>query len=107
MYSFFSGTRNEYNISPIAKPRGIPKDACDDTVSDIELLQDEGLCDPSWLLVSELTQFDYEQTFINNKTNPPTSMTYRDFLSECFFEHLEILKGLGNPQEMRIVFVYT
>lgn len=80
----------------------------------------------SWLTLKELLDFDYNQTFedlrdrqvmkgdntvmfgaIFDKTTQPgegTIKTYREFLGEGFFSEIDILKTLGEPEDVRIIF---
>ncbi|HFE3442980.1 TPA: hypothetical protein ACF3I9_004447 [Klebsiella aerogenes] len=107
MYAFLSGTRNDYKLTPIALPRGVPRDASVETLNGLELLEDEGVFSASWLLATELVNFDYEQSFVDHTTNPQVSRTYREFLPDEYYEHLSLLTKLGDPADIRIVFAYV
>jgi len=127
LFAFLADVRNSSCCLPIAPCRGLPEDWWVDE-SDIE----QDCCfysDPnqevrnileechshSWLLLRELLDFDYEQKFCNRDTHliiengnqtwsEEKSMTYREHLGERFFEVLEILRSLGNPDYIRLVF---
>ena len=80
----------------------------------------------SYLTLRELLEFDYEKTFIKKRVIQATNMeglrasipfdislqeeakgkevSYRDNLGEMYFTHLEDLKALGEPDDVRIVF---
>lgn len=79
----------------------------------------------SWLTLKELLDFDYDKTFWNRRITRVTHneyggffsdgaalaeegegeiMTYRDNLAGMYFTHLEELKQLGEPEDVRIVF---
>lgn len=59
----------------------------------------------NWLLLSELLEFDYnkEHGIIGS---PLDGITYKEFLSDEFFLDLEILKTLGDPQDVRIIYYF-
>jgi hypothetical protein len=112
LFGLLAGVRNYSAVTPIAAPRGMP-----DTVS--ELVQEKFLHwsldghTHSWLMLSELTDFDYDQTMEDRRvtrggdaccTADPgdgEKRTYREFLGEWYFKELERLKTLGAE---RIVF---
>lgn len=79
----------------------------------------------SWLSLKELLDFDYEQTFWDRRISRTTIMpnggklidgaalaeegegqtiTYREHLGEGFFKDLDVLKTLGQPEDVRVVF---
>jgi hypothetical protein len=98
---------------------------------DIETIKDDILYKEyhsySYLTLKELLDFDYNQTFEDRRSEKITyfkeggilyngnhiveegegiSITYKDHLGESFFEHIEILKTLGEPENVRIVFYF-
>lgn len=79
----------------------------------------------SWLTLKELLDFDYEKVFLDRRITRTTIMpngcifsngaalanegegrniTYREFLGESFFKVIDVLKSLGSPENVRIVF---
>lgn len=54
----------------------------------------------SWILLKELLEFDYDQQCLDGEG------THRDYLADRFFTHLEQLKTLGAPEDVRIVFYF-
>lgn len=79
----------------------------------------------TYLTLRELTDFDYDKTFEDRRTTRKTvnqfggiiidgsveaeegageMITYREHLGKWFFIHLEDLKALGEPDDVRIVF---
>ncbi len=80
----------------------------------------------SYLTLKELTDFDYDKTFWNRRIYKETYradgtvsggngaalaeegegqiVSYRENLGEGFFVHLDELKQLGEPEDVRIVF---
>ncbi|PHM72232.1 hypothetical protein [Xenorhabdus sp. KJ12.1] len=133
MYGFFVGIRNSSECVALSEPRGFPEDTSNEAMdifaplevpdwynyghgsnyepekmSVIERLEStyrESYC-YSWLSVAELLSFDYDQEFIDKCENPPKAKTYRRFLGNLYFEHLSILKSLGDPSKVRILFCF-
>lgn len=100
MFAFFAGVRNDGTVIPLAEPRGLPDDACDDTRYD--LADDYGdLHSTSWLSLRELIDADFGRHF-------PTEFWKHEGipLGDLYFEHLETLKTLGKPDDVRIVFAF-
>lgn len=79
----------------------------------------------SWLTLKELLDYDYEQKFWDRRITRTTTLpngaiysngaalaeegegetiTYREHLGEGFFKDIEVLKTLGSPEDVRIVF---
>ena len=76
----------------------------------------------SWLTLKELLDYDYDQLFWDRRVKKQTPngglkyaasavigegrhLSVREFLGESiFFERLETLKGLGEPEDVRIIF---
>lgn len=115
MYGFIANVHNYSFVPVLAGARGYPPDLseCDDYINDHWL----GEHSHSWLLVSELAEFDYNQTFENRRTmrngdgradtGPGNGeiTTYREFLGKNFFRDLGILKSL-NPDHNKIRIVF-
>lgn len=113
--SFIAGVRNYYALTPISDVRGLPDN---ESIEDIEKVSRypwyiEDDCLNTWLLLKELLEFDYEQTFEDRRDNGNTVekgkgciITYREHLGEFFFDELEALKKFGNPEYVRIVFAF-
>lgn len=84
----------------------------------------------SFVTLKELLDFDYEKTFEDRRVNKALKSadgsffmtgaamqekakegegemkTYREFLGEFFFEELELMKTLGEPEDVRVVFYF-
>ncbi len=79
----------------------------------------------SYYTLKELVDFDYDKTFEDLRYTKTTKLlgggiisngaevaepghgsitTFREFLGEGFFEHIEILKTLESPENVRIIF---
>lgn len=122
MFGFLADVRNEADVPPISKPRGLPRDLS----PEVRRLADEGEWggpghSHSWLSLQELSQFDYDAEFedrrIMRQTGPDTwtlvgkapkgqgtRLTYREILPKEYFDNPNILIGLGDGEDIRIVF---
>ena len=56
----------------------------------------------SWLTLQELIDFDYDQNIFNKSTN--SQSTYRDLFGNNFFKDIQVLKELGNAENVRVIF---
>lgn len=119
MFSFFAGVREKLGIEQLSEPRGLPDDSeclnekldkpyemyynfgstgfCK-TVGD-EILYDVDYHSHSYLLLKELVDFDYSK-----KLDYGDCETYADLFSDAYFNNIETLKTLGNPEDVRFVF---
>ena len=119
MFSFLAGVRNYDCCEPISKPRGLPDDISDDVKSYYkEWVYDAHSA--SFLTAKELLEFNYDKEFWNRRITKYVGnyingaalaeegegkfLTYRENLGEWFFKHLNELKELGDPENVRIVF---
>jgi hypothetical protein len=119
MFGFLADYCNYHDIPSLTGLRGLPKDI--DPRIRLMYNLDVSFLDSSWLLLSELIDFDYDQTFedrreitghddfgvcYSNKIVPVgqgIQKTIRDVLGERFFQNLEQLKKLGDPDKVRII----
>ena len=99
MFGFLAGVRNMAECKPLSYPRGLPPDSPNSGWEDGGYLGDHSF---SWFLLSELLAFDYSQKFPNRRHNEIE--TYADLVGEEFFKSLEILKTLGPPEHVRLLF---
>ena len=72
----------------------------------------------SWFLLSELLAFDYDRKFWNRRIHrgkdgaalaqegEGVHQTYREFLGRDYMDTLEVLKRLGEPEHVRVVFCF-
>ena len=121
VFGFLANVRNYAHVPPIAEVKyAIPEDAAPETKESYESWD----CDAhsaSWLTLEQLLAVNYEETFWNRRVTKQTASncwngaalaeegegtheTLRDFLGSTFFAHLETLKGLGKPEDVRVVF---
>lgn len=119
VFAFLANVRNYDCCEPISEPRGLPSDVSND-IDFIYKDEEDYVHSTSYLTVKELIDFDYDKTFwnrritrtIGNFTNGAALaeegegkiVTYRENLGEEFFQDLEELKELGEPENVRIVF---
>jgi len=120
IFGFLADVRNYSAVPPISEERGLPVDVSPD-VRDDYLEWDTDAHTPSWLLVSELVEFDYSQemndrrvtrqvgpkSFDGGVTGSPeegTVMTYREFLGSWYEREIERLANFGDPARLRVVF---
>jgi len=119
-FGFLADVRNYACCEPLAQPRGLPAD-CDPAggclangVTDLT-----GLESSSWLLLSELLNFDYDKVFWNRRISKGLDhvaqaeegegihQTYREFLGPQYFATLNVLRRLGEAEKVRVVFGFA
>ncbi len=115
MFGFFADVRNYSRCEVISELKGFPSDTCN------EIKEESGTWDLdghsySFLTLRELTEFNYEKRFWDRRITRNGNgaalaekgegemVTYREFLGEWYFKHLEELKQLGKLDDVRIVF---
>jgi hypothetical protein len=71
------------------------------------------------MLLSELLAFDYNKVFWDRrvmkgrngaslaKVGEGVHLSYRAFLGKNYFESLEVMQGLGQPDLVRVVFCFN
>ena len=96
IFSFLAGVRNRDDIEPIFKPRGLPKDS-NYIKKKTEDVYGDYYRGYSYITLREFIEFNYEQKATEEET-------YRQYLLPEFFEELELLKTLGEPDDVRILF---
>jgi hypothetical protein len=117
VFGFLANVRNYAMATPVAAPRGLPDDASS-TVRKLYYNLGDDAHTASWLSVTELLEFDYDQavedrTESGSATSTPWRglrtcapgegrvTTYRRLLGAAYFEELERLHQDGAD---RIVF---
>lgn len=130
VYAFVAGVNNFNECEVLGESRGLPSD-CDwaggcEAINEFQPYPELNVHDVagiyrgfrwhSWLLASELLAFDYDKLFhVPGYRRTPSGelvpaegrdTTYREFLMARFFEHLEVLKSLGDPAYVRVVFCF-
>lgn len=134
MFAFLADVRNYSKIKCIRQPRGLPKDSeylnelseyaspgSNEYTRFVEVQEDGNYHTFGYLSLKELADFDYEQVIENRRITVQTGPNsysgrgeakdregikeiLREFLGEYFFQQIEILKSLGEPEDVRIVF---
>jgi hypothetical protein len=115
MFGWLADVRNYAMIPPLSQPRGLPPDVSDEIAALYHRTGDNHSC--SWVLLEELSKFDYDATFEDRRTGDgghqygdtyPSSMgrivTYRSIFADTFWEDIEAMKKLARPEYVRVVF---
>ncbi|MCK9447315.1 hypothetical protein M0Q50_10730 [bacterium] len=109
MFSFLGDVRNYNGIQPIKDNIGLPKDISKD-VKEIELQDSDDNHSHSYITLKELIEYDYDISYKSTNYTDGDLLTEddiyvpRDNLNDLFFIHIEELKQLGEPDDVRIVF---
>lgn len=127
LFGFLADVRN-YAFSPVLSAvRGLPKveepslgDAWEDAfmATEWEAWPDHGdNHSGTWFLVSELLEFDYDIEFENRRDESYSHndalvkgqgsvTTVREHIGQYFFDDIEKLKSVGNPEQIRVVISF-
>jgi hypothetical protein len=109
-FGFLADVRNMSRVPCIQEPvYSLPEDCSEELRRRYEDY-DNWPC--SHITLKTLLEFDYDQTFEDRRidggnTCEPGSgevVTFREFLGETFFRDLEIMKTLGAPENVRVIF---
>lgn len=124
MFGFLADVRNYSCCEPISEPKGLPTDSeylnelgyysgtgwgMSNSTKREDIYSDGSSHSHSYLTLKELLEFDYDKTFCDERAETDTHktiITHRQHLDGMFFTHLEELKKLGKPDEVRIVFYF-
>lgn len=123
LFGFLANVRNYAYCPVIAQPKGLPNDSeYLNSIGGENWVSDGG--NASYLTLKELLEFDYEQVFENKRMAKQTSsnswtgahitttdkgqkMTVKEHLEGSrFFQNLEVLKTLGEPEDVRVLFYF-
>lgn len=119
MFGFLADVRNYCRIPVIAEPKhSLPPDVS-------EKVKDEWVDGEyhttTWLTLRQLQEFNYDQIFWDRRVSKQTGLnrwtgaglaeegegrhlTIREFLGVGFFRDIDIMSGLGEPDDVRVVF---
>ena len=117
MFGFLADVRNYSAVTPIAEPRGLPNDLSAEIRDEYEGWGSDAHT-ASWISISELTAFDFNQKMEDRRVTQQTSdrtwdggctakqgdgatTTYKDFLGQSFINDLKKLQECGAD---RVVF---
>jgi hypothetical protein len=120
LFGWLANVRNYSAVPPLAAPRGLPNDASTDVRKEAEGWDGDGHTH-SWLSAAELLAFDYDATFENRRVTrvlesgvrhggctadvgEGTVVSYREFFGKCLTDTLDVLRRLGEPDAVRVVF---
>ena len=115
LFGFLANVRNYSDIPPLAAPRGYPPDGTRDPEDDNDRHS------ASYFTLAELLAFDYDQPVEDRRITVQTGprswdggrtaepgggemTTYREFLPKQFFQALDVMARLGEPEDVRLVF---
>ncbi len=118
MFGFLAGVRNYSHCEPLSEPKGLPKDS--EWLNSLskhylpeekitiasDLYEDSFYHSFSYLTLDELLSFDYKRKFVDLRDKSQPIITYREYLHKDFFDVIEVLKTLGNPDEVRVIFMF-
>lgn len=97
VFGFLAGIRN-HEVPVLQEMRGLPEDGVSQAIRD--RLSNGST---SWVTLRQLLEFDYDQKFVDTVYDSgPT--TVRNFLPADFFADVELLKTLGEPDDVRVIF---
>lgn len=123
VFGFLADVRNYSAVPPLREPKGLPSDLSDAVQRAVERWYGDGHSH-SWFSLRELLAVDYDQTVWDRRYTRETGPNsydggataephqtdlgqqepLRDFLGAHFMRHLDVLKTLGAPDDVRIVF---
>lgn len=98
VFGFLAGVRN-HEVPVLQEMRGFPEDGISQAIRD-RLSNGRTT---SWVTLRQLLEFDYDQKFVDTVYGSGLT-TVRNFLPDEFFADVEILKTLGSPDDVRVVF---
>lgn len=118
-FAFLAGVRNYDCCTPLSKPKGLPYDLNDESIVE----DSDDMISASYFTLSELLDFNYNQTFENRRVEKQIGpntwdgacitevgkgkiISYRENLGEGFFDSLKMLQTLGDNDHVRIVFFF-
>lgn len=129
-FAFLGGVQNEFCAPSPFEMRGWPSDHSGDADALRENHEYDGHS-ATFVTLKELLDYDYEQTFENRKNTGPDPFkkgmpfgeyfalryspvevgmgkkeTIREFLGEAFFENIEVLQEIGEPDCVRVLMLF-
>lgn len=128
VFAFLADVRNYDHCEPISQPKGLPDDSEFLNTETDERIEEMDYHSKSYLTLKELLDFDYDKTFWNRRIYKPTYredgtcsggngaalaeegegtiVSYRENLGTYFFDDLDKLKSIGDPNDVRVVFYF-
>ena len=115
MFGFLANVRNYSRVPVLAEPKySLPEDVS--AAIKEEYGDYNGWHTTTWLTLRQLLDFDYDQVFWDRRVmkngngaaladeGEGEHLTVRKFLGESFFRDIDVLKTLGDPNKVRVVF---
>ena len=120
LFGWLADVRNYSRLPPISQPRGLPTNLSLAVLHESATWGLDGHS-YSWLSLAELLEADYEQIVWDRRVMRQESsgvwngaalanegegkhLSLRECLPDSYFKMLEVLKTLGEPENVRIVF---
>jgi hypothetical protein len=120
LFGFLADVRNYSCVEPISEDKGFPNDASIEVVTEKETWDADGHSH-SWLTLEEMLSVDYDKIIWDKRVTRQVSpncwdgsceanegegehLSLREFLGQSYFQTLDILKTLGSPESVRVVF---
>lgn len=128
LFGFLADVRNYSCVPPIQERIGLPKDSdfldsefekdwyTGDIITQRDYILDYDGHSHSHIYLKTLLEFDYSQSFWDRRVTKGNNgaslaeegegrvISFKDFLGEGFFEHIELMKSLGSPEDVRFIF---
>lgn len=122
LFGWLANVRNYSQIKPLSNPKGLPENVSDEVLA-IHRKWGVDAHFPSYHSLSDLLTVDYERIVENRRQlkrigkvllganvvgeGEAEKMTLRKFLPKRYFDELEVLKTLGDPEDVRVVFWFA
>jgi len=120
LFGWLADVRNYSAVTPISDPRGVPNGISEDARKEIEYWGIDGHSH-SWLTLKELLEYDYDQVIEDRRVTREIApnvfdggatadkgegeqTTVREHIGEELFDAIEIMKTLGEPEDVRMIF---
>jgi hypothetical protein len=120
LFGWLANVRNYSAVPPLSEPRGLPTDVSSQVRDEAEDWSGDGHTH-SWLSAKELLDLDLDATFENRRVTRQTGpnswdggctadlgggkvVVYRELFGSCLTDTLDVLRGLGAPDDVRVVF---
>lgn len=106
LFGFLANVRNYDGSEVLSEPKDLPKDVSDEVKDSAEEWRGNAHSH-SYFTLEELLAFDYDKTLVIQRDgceNYGKTLTYRENLGSNWFDTLDVMKTLGAPADVRIVF---
>lgn len=120
MFSFLADVRNTSHVPHINFTEGFPEDSeyLNEEVEEEwrsywteppvlintrgkDILEDYNYHSFCHIYLKDIVDFDYDKTFLDKHE---TIKTFREFLGEGFFDMIEVMKEIGNTEDVRFIY---